>query len=59
MEPDYTAAQASYDLRRLRLKRLIERVEGTHSYRVTPHGRHMATFFTTLATRVVMPALPD
>ncbi|MGH9222908.1 MAG: hypothetical protein ACRD2W_03710 [Acidimicrobiales bacterium] len=55
--PDYTAAQASYDLRRLRLKGFIERVEHTNTYRVTPHGRRMATFFTKLATRVVVPVL--
>jgi hypothetical protein len=33
-------------LRRLRLKGLIERIPGTHRYRVTPYGRQMATFFT-------------
>jgi hypothetical protein len=55
--PDYTQGQASYDLRRLRLKRFIERIEHTNTYRVTPHGRRMATFLTKLATRVVVPVL--
>ena len=35
---DYSSAQASYDLRRLRLKGLIERIEGSNTYRVTPQG---------------------
>jgi len=57
--PDYSQGQASYDLRRLRLKGFIERVEHTNTYRVTPYGRRMATFFTKLATRVVVPALTE
>ncbi len=57
--PDYSSAQASYDLRRLRLKGLIERVDGTNTYRVTSHGLRVSAFFTQLATRVVVPALTD
>ena len=57
--PDYTTNQATYDLRRLRLKGLIERVEGTNTYRVTPRGRSFATFLTVLAARVTIPALTD
>ena len=56
---DYTTNQATYDLRRLRLKGLIERIEGTNTYRVTPRGRSFATFLTVLATRVIIPALTD
>ena len=56
-DPDYTAGRAAYDLRRLRLKGLIERMPGTHTYRVTAHGRRIATFFTRLAARVVVPIL--
>jgi hypothetical protein len=55
----YTAGRATYDLRRLRLKGLIERVPGTHTYRVTPEGRRIATFFTRLAARVVIPILTE
>ncbi len=55
----YTAAQASYDLRRLRLKGFIERVEHTNTYRVTSRGRRMATFLTKLAARAVVPALTE
>ena len=57
--PDYTTNQATYDLRRLRLKGLIERVEHTNTYRVTARGRSLATFLTTLAARVIIPALTD
>jgi hypothetical protein len=56
---DYTSAQASYDLRRLRLKGFIERLDHTNTYRVTAHGRRIAAFFTQLAARVVVPALTD
>jgi hypothetical protein len=56
-DPGYHARQATYDLRRLRLKGLIERVPATHTYRVTPRGRAIATFFTRLAARVVVPIL--
>lgn len=55
--PDYTSAHATYDLRHLRLKALIERVVGTNTYRVTITGRAIATFLTRLAVRVVIPAL--
>ncbi len=55
--PDYSQSQASYDLRRLRLKGFIERVTRTNTCRVTAHGRRMATFFTKLANRVVVPGL--
>jgi hypothetical protein len=57
--PDYTTNQASYDLRRLRLKGLIERVEGTNTYRITATGRTIATFLTKLAARLIIPALTD
>lgn len=57
--PGYTSAQASYDLRRLRLKGFIERVRGSQTYRVTSHGLRIAVFFTQLAARVVVPALSD
>ena len=57
--PDYSSAQATYDLRRLRLKGLIERIDGTNTYRVTPHGLRISAFFTQLAARVIVPALTD
>ena len=44
---------------RIRLKGFIERVPHTNTYRVTAHGRRMATFFTKLASRVVVPGLSE
>ena len=32
----YTSRHATYDLRRLRRKQIIERLPGTHRYRLTP-----------------------
>jgi hypothetical protein len=58
-QSDYTPAQATYDLRRLRLKGFIERIEHTNIYRVTHHGLRIAAFLTQLAARVVVPALTD
>jgi hypothetical protein len=58
-QPGYTSAQATYDLRRLRLKGFVERVTGTNTYRVTAHGLRTAAFFTQLAARVVVPVLTD
>jgi hypothetical protein len=57
--PCGSPAQATYDLRRPRLKGFIERVPGTNTYRVTGHGLHMASFFTDVAARVVVPAVTD
>jgi len=44
----YSSAQMTYDLRRLRLKGLIERVAHSHRYRLTSLGIKVATFFTKL-----------
>ena len=42
----YTSRHATYDLRRLRRKGLIERHPGTHRYHLTPLGREIAVLFT-------------
>ena len=55
----YSSAQATYDLRRLRLKGLIVRIEGSNTYRVTAYGLRVSAFFTHLATRLVVPTLTD
>jgi len=56
--PDaYSTAQMTYDLRRLRLKGLIERVDQSHRYRLTTLGLKVATFFTRLYERVFRPGL--
>jgi len=49
---EYTASQMSYDLRRLRLKGLIVRIQGTHRYILTTYGRKVAYLMTKLQHRV-------
>ena len=53
VSPDkYTANQMSYDLRRLRLKGLITRLEGRHRYILTTYGRRVAYLMTKLQNRI-------
>jgi hypothetical protein len=47
----------SYDLRRLRLHGLIERLPHTHRYRLTPHGLHLALGYTRTYARILRPGL--
>ncbi len=51
----YTSRHATYDLRRLRRKQVIERLAGTHRYRLTPHGRAIAVPFTKAYGRILAP----
>lgn len=53
----YTAAQMTYDLRRLRLKGLIFRPPRTNRYFVTPYGWKVARLFSRLEARVFRPAM--
>ena len=53
--PD-AASQTTYDLRRLRLHRLIERVPKTHRYRITERGAHIAMLYVRLHARGFRPA---
>ena len=55
--PNITAGRMSYDLRRLRLHGLIERVEGTHRYLPTPVGLRTALFYSRVYARVLRPGL--
>jgi len=53
VSPDqYTVSQMSYDLRRLRLKGLIVRIQGTHRYILTTYGRKVAYLMTKLQRRI-------
>jgi len=52
-----TQGQMTYQLRRLRLHGMIERQPGTHQYRVTDHGLHVALFFTRSYARLIQPGL--
>jgi hypothetical protein len=53
----YTAQRMTYDLRRLRLKELVQRVPKTHRYVFTAAGRRAALFLTKSYVRVVRPTL--
>ena len=53
----YSSAQMTYDLRRLRLKGLIERIKKSHRYRLTDLGIKVVTFFTKLYHRLFAPGL--
>lgn len=54
---DYTAQQATYDLRRLCRKGLLHRRPGTQRYVVTPYGWKVARLYARLEARVFRPAL--
>ena len=54
---EYTGAQMTYDLRRLRLKGLILRPPKTHRYFLTPYGWKVARLFSRLEARVFRPAI--
>jgi len=53
----YTPNQMSYDLGRLRLNGLIERLDGTNTYRPTAEGQRVAIFYTKLHNRLLRPLL--
>lgn len=52
-----TQGQMTYDLRRLRLHGLIERMPKTHRYRLTPFGLRIALFFSRTYARLLRPGL--
>jgi hypothetical protein len=52
---DYTTGQMTYDLRRLRLHGLIERIPHTNTYTLTPDGVRVAVFFRKVHDRVLQP----
>jgi hypothetical protein len=52
---DLTPGRVTYDLRRLRLRGLIERIPGTFRYRVTPLGLQLAIFCSRVYARVLRP----
>ena len=51
----YSAAQMTYDLRRLRLKGLIHRLPKTHRYTVTSYGLKVAFFYVKRYLRLLRP----
>lgn len=52
-----TPGRMTYDLRRLRLHGLIERIPHTQRYRVTAAGGRTALFFTRVYARILRPGL--
>jgi hypothetical protein len=53
----YTSAQMTYDLRRLRLHGLIERIPHSNTYVTTAEGLRVALFYTKVHARVLRPLL--
>ena len=51
----YSAAQMTYDLRRLRLKGVIHRIPKTHRYIATTYGLKVAFFCAKLYLRILRP----
>ena len=51
----YSAAQMTYDLRRLRLTGVIYRIPKTHRYTVTSYGLKVAFFYAKLYLRILRP----
>jgi hypothetical protein len=57
LDESYTSRQATYDLRRLRRKGLIERLPHSNRYRLTPRGRRVAVLFTKAHGRILTPGV--
>ena len=53
----YTSRQATYDLRRLKRKGLIQKIQASHRYQITSLGRRVAVLFTKAYGRVLTPGL--
>ena len=57
MPADITPGRMSYELRRLRLHGLIERLPKTHRYRLTDEGLRTAMFYTRVYSRILRPVM--
>jgi hypothetical protein len=51
----YSMSQMSYDLRRLRMKGLINRLPRSNTYVLTPDGQRVTIFYTKLHNRLLRP----
>jgi hypothetical protein len=56
---EITVGRMTYDLRRLRLHGMIERIPKSHRYRVTDFGLRAALFFTRVHSRLYRPCIGD
>ena len=54
---EISPGRMSYELRRLRLHGLIERLPGTHRYGLTDEGLRTALFYTRVYSRILRPAM--
>jgi len=54
---DYNQGHMSYDLRRLRLHGLIQRLPHSNTYQLTSEGIRVAVFYTKLQNRLLRPLL--
>ena len=54
---DISPGRMSYELRRLRLHGLIERLPKTHRYRLTDEGLRTAMFYTRVYSRILRPGM--
>ena len=54
---NYPIGRMTYDLRRLRLHGIIERIPHSHRYRLTPDGLRIALFFSRTYARLLRPQL--
>lgn len=52
----YSLGRMTYDLRRLSLNGIVERIGRSRTYMVTPRGRRVALLFTKAYIRVLRPA---
>jgi DNA-binding HxlR family transcriptional regulator len=59
MPHSITQGRMTYDLRRLRLHGMIERIPKTHRYRVTEFGLRAALFFTRVHARLYRPVVAE
>ena len=56
---NYSAGKMTYDLRRLRLHGIIERIPSSHRYQLTPDGLRIAMFFSRTYARLLRPKLAE
>jgi len=54
---DYTTNQMTYDLRRLRVHGLIQRIPKTNTYTLTPDGVKVAVFYSKVHGRLLRPLI--
>jgi hypothetical protein len=56
---NYPLGRMTYDLRRLRLHGIIERIPRSHRYQLTPAGLRIALFFSRTYARLLRPKLAE